>query len=140
MDRKELIASWGQAAESGSLLIRKHDPNHLAITYSTYRSVISHDLSSSLESFIKSGEYTINQYSDTKYAGGSGYFEIIPNAASTFSVPGSGVPAFSTTPNAPLDRLIMVHGYKLGWHVNAQTSSVIRNDIATGRFTLVSSY
>ena len=140
MDRNQLITSWGQVAESGNLLISKHDPNDLGVVLNKYRSVISYELSSSLEGFIKSGEYTINQYADTRYPGGSGYFEIIPNAGSTFSVPGSGVPAFSTTPTEALDRLIMVYGYKLGWHVHAETSSVIQNEIATGRFSLITSY
>jgi hypothetical protein len=140
MDKDELINKWSTAAETGSLLTAKHDPNNLNITWANYRSVLSYDLSASLEKFIKSGEYSINHYGDTRYPKGSGYFEVIPNTGSTFSIPGSGVPAGSVTPTEAFDRLVIVHGKDLGWHAYSETSSYISASVTSGRLTLSASW
>src|SRR5262245_23804092 len=108
MNKNDLLIQWGQAAESGSLLTAKHDPNNLTITWPKFRSVLSYELSTSLEGFIKSGDYSINHYRDASYPKGSGYFEVTPNPGSTFSIPGSGVESGSITPTRALDRLILV--------------------------------
>jgi len=135
MDRISLIAQWDQAAATGSLLTAKHDPNNLSITWDSYRSVISNDLSSSLQIFIKSGDYKINQFHDSRYPKNSGYYELIPNSNSTFSIPGSGVPSGSVTPTEALDRLVLVCGPKQGWHAYAETSSFISGSVASGRLS-----
>jgi hypothetical protein len=140
MDRQQLIGQWTQVAESGTLMSAKHDPNELSITWEKYRSVISFDLSSSLEGFIKSGEYAVNQYYDSLYPSGLGYYEVIPNAGSTFTVPGSGVPSGSVTPTHALDRLILIYGQKQGWHAYAETSSFISGAISSGRLSPVQSF
>jgi hypothetical protein len=140
MDRNQLITQWAQAAGTGNLLTAKHDPNNLSITWNGYRSVISHDLSASFEAFIKSGEYTINQFQDSKYPNGSGYYEVIPNTGSTFSVPGSGVPSGSVTPTQALDRLVLIYGPKQGWHAYAETSSIISGAVVSGRLSPVGSF
>jgi hypothetical protein len=140
MNRNNLISQWGQAAESGSLLTAKHDPNNLTITWPKYRSVLSQELSSNLEDFIKSGEYLIKYYSDSNYPNGSGYFEITPNSGSHFSIPGSGVESGSITSTQALDRLILVYGNNQGWHTYAETSSFISGAIVSGRLTLSGSY
>ena len=140
MTKNELVSSWGQAAESGSLLTAKHDPNNLTIVWPKFRSVLSYELSSSLEQFIKGGEYTINFYQDSLYPGGSGYYEVTPDSGSSFSIPGSGVDSGSITPTTALDRLILVYGKQLGWHAYAETSSYISGAMTSGRLTLSASF
>jgi hypothetical protein len=140
MDKSGLISQWGQAAESGSLLTAKHDPNNLTIAWQKFRSVLSYDLSSSLVTFIKSGEYSINHYHDSHYPKGSGYFEATPNPDSTFYIPGSGVESGSITPTQALERLILVYGQNQSWHTYAETSSFISGAISSGRLTLSGSY
>jgi hypothetical protein len=140
MNKSDLISQWGQAAESGSLLTAKHDPGNLTITWPKFRSVLSYELSASLETFIKSGEYSVNHYHDSRYPKGSGFFEVTPNPGSTFSIPGSGVESGSITPTQALDRLILVYGQNQGWHSYAETSSFISGGISSGRLTLSGSY
>jgi hypothetical protein len=136
MDRNALTGSWVEAAQSGSLLTAKHDPNNLSITFASYRTVLDHAVSASLESFISSGAYDITKYEDARYPNGAGYFEVTPKQGSGFTVVGSAVPSGSVTPTGSLDRLVFVSGSNLGWHVYAENSAQISSSVASGRLTL----
>ncbi|MBN8616506.1 MAG: hypothetical protein J0L92_38330 [Deltaproteobacteria bacterium] len=135
-DREELIRSWSDAATSGSLLTAKHDPNGVVAPAASYRSVLTHQMSASLESFVQSGRYVIRQYHDSQYPKGAGYFEVAPDPASGFSVVGSGVPSGSMAPTGSLDRLVFVSGSNQGWHVYAESTSDIAAMVAAGRLRL----
>ena len=135
MDRNALTGSWVEAAQSGSLLTAKHDPNNLSITFARYRTVLDHAVSASLESFISSGEYDITTYEDARYPNGAGYFEVTPKPASGFTVVGSAVPSGSVTPTGSLDRLVFVSGSQQGWHVYAESSAQISGSVTSGRLT-----
>jgi hypothetical protein len=136
MERRSIVSKWKEAAESGSLLTPRHDPNNLTFVWSSYRSILTQQMSGSLKQFIDSGNYTIKVYSDANYPGGAGLFEVIPDPASGFSVVGSGVPSGSITPSGSLDRLIFVSGIVQGWHVYAESSQQIYSSIAAGRLSL----
>jgi len=139
MTCEELIEHWKNAASSGSLLSPKHDPNNLAITWSSYRSILTQQMSGSLQTFIHSGNYTINQYSDVNYPTAAGLFELIPEPSSGFSVVGSGIASGSMTPSDSLDILILVSGNIQGWHIYAESSSVLSGSVSSGRLTLIQS-
>ncbi len=136
MDRKTLTGSWVGAAQSGSLLTAKHDPNNLSITFDSYRTVLDHAVSASLESFIVSGAYNITKYEDARHPNGAGYFEVTPKPGSGFTVFGSAVLSGTITPTGSLDRLVFVSGSNQGWHVYAESSTQISSSVASGRLTL----
>lgn len=136
MSRQELMSRWGEAAQSGSLLTPKHDPANVGVQMATYRSVLTPQMSASLEQFISSGDYTIRHYEDRLYPNGAGYYEVVPSAQSGFSVVGSGIPSGSITPSGSLDSLIFVSGSAQGWHVYAESQTNISGSVGSGRLTL----
>lgn len=69
-----------QAINNGSQLTPKHDPNNLGTSYSSFRTVLSHDLSNNLYSFINSGNFSVKRFENTKYLNSPYYFEITLNA------------------------------------------------------------
>jgi hypothetical protein len=114
------------AANNGTLLTPKHDPNNLATTYNSNRTVLSHDLANNLETFISSGNYTVRQFENTKVPNSPLYFEITPNQNSGFNVPASGVTATSTFATSIVDKIVAVSGQTQGWHLFGEDSSVIQ--------------
>ncbi|MBK7537567.1 MAG: hypothetical protein IPI49_19785 [Myxococcales bacterium] len=132
IDRAELTKEWSKAAQSGSLLTNKHDPNGY-VTRCAYRTVLTQEMSSSLERFVKSGAYSINYYRDKDYPNGPGYFEVVPASGSGFSVVGSGILSGSLEPSAMLDRLIFVSGSQQGWHVYAESANQVAAMVQRGR-------
>jgi hypothetical protein len=136
MERHELVKSWLEAAASGTLLTRKHDPNGLAGPVGSYRTVLTPQMSASLDAFIKAGEYDIQQYSDAKYPSGAGFFEVVPRLASGFSVVGSGIASGSAQPSGSLDRLVFVSGSHQGWHVYAESAPDVAAKVTSGRLHL----
>ena len=88
--RAELEAEWSTAATSGTLLTAKHDPNGLGTAWASYRTVLTPQLSASLEAFVKGGQYSVNHYRDQRYPSGPGLFEVVPSPTAGFSVVGSG--------------------------------------------------
>ena len=114
------------AATNGTLLTPKHNPNNLATTYNSYRTVLSHDLANNLETFIKSGNFTVRQFENTKIPNSPLYFEITPNHNSGFNVPASGVTATSIFATSIVDKIIAVSGQTQGWHLFGEDSSVIQ--------------
>ena len=136
MDKANLINEWSNAIQSGSFLTAKHDPTNLSISWASFRTVLTAEASSSLETFIGSGNYAVRVYDDKKYPSGSGYYEIIPSGSSAFSIAGSGVASGSVTPSGSYDRLVVVYGRKDGWHVYAENSAIISGSVSSGRFNL----
>lgn len=114
------------AISNGTLLTPKHDPNNLATVYSSYRTVLSHDLANNLEIFINSGDYTVRQFENTKVPNSPLYFEITPNQNSGFNVPASGVTATSIFATSVVDKIVAVSGQTQGWHLFGEDSSVIQ--------------
>jgi len=134
--RAELEAEWSSAATSGTLLTAKHDPNGLGTAWASYRTVLTPQVSASLEAFVKSGQYSVNHYLDQRYPSGPGLFEVVPSPTAGFSVVGSGVPSGSLHPTGSLDRLIFVSGSNQGWHVYADSSQEIATKVTSGRLQM----
>jgi hypothetical protein len=136
MERDDLVKSWLTAAASGTLLTQKHDPNGVTGPVGSYRTVLTPQMSASLDSFIKGGEYEIRRYSDADYPHGAGFFEVIPKPVSGFSVVGSGIASGSVQPGGSLDRLVFVSGSQQGWHVYADSAPDVAAKINAGRLHL----
>jgi len=132
MNKEELIKYLKEAANNNTLLTPKHDPNNLGITFPSYRSVLSHQASSSLQNFINSEEYKIHEYENTKSQQGKYYFKITPNNESHFSVPASGVTAHSSFASSVLDCLVVVSGSTQGWHIFGSDHKEIELRVSRG--------
>jgi hypothetical protein len=132
MNYDELKRYLEDAAENGSLMTPKHDPANLSTTYACYRTVLTYKLAPNLEAFIKSGQYSVNEYENTLSPNTPLYFEIIPDPESGFSVTSSGVTANSIFGSSVLDRLIAVSGRTQGWHVFGEDSYVLSQKIRNG--------
>ena len=131
MNREHLIRCWNEVANTDSLLTPKHDPNNLLSVDSKYRSVVTFKVSSSLKSFIKSEDYTINHYSCSRYPSTPDYYELIPKS-SDFSFTGMGVPSGSIIPSGSHDRLVIISGSSQGWHIIAENSARISVSVVDG--------
>jgi hypothetical protein len=136
MDKEHLVNEWTNAVNSASFLTAKHDPTGLAISFDTFRTVLTPEASTSLDGFIKSGEYEIRVYSDTKHPKSYGLFEIVPTGNIPFSVAGSGVQSGSLTPSGSYDCLVVAHSKKYGWHVYAEDSGRLSSGVKAGRLSL----
>jgi hypothetical protein len=136
MNKQEIITQWSSAVDSGSFLTAKHDPTGLAIGWDRFRTVLSPDVSSSLDSYIKSGQYGIRVFEDRKFPSSSGFFEIVPSGSYPFSVAGSGVQSGSVTPSGSYDRLVVAHSKDYGWHVYAEDVARISASMGSGRLNL----
>lgn len=132
MDFDELKGYLVDAAENGTLMTPKHDPNNLMITFAKYRTVMTHELAPNLEAFIKSGLYSVNEFENINSPNTPLYFEITPDSESGFSIPASGVTAYSTFGSSIVDRLVAVSGSTQGWHVFGEDSHIINQKIVNG--------
>jgi hypothetical protein len=129
--RNELITQWYNAAKSGTLLTPKHDPNNLSTIYASSRTVLTPELSASLETFISGGNFNITEYHNARFPRTPYYFELEPRDP-VFSVAGSGVPAHSPFASGSCDRLVVVSGSNQGWHSFAENSYNISGSVASG--------
>lgn len=118
---------------NGTLLTPKHDPNTITTPYDKFRSVVSHEVSSSMETLLVTEQFDVIRYEDKDHLTGAGYYEVIIYPSMGITASGFGVPSGSITYSGVLDRLAFFSGSNQGWHVISETSSNIQNDIATGR-------
>ena len=130
MKKEELRSEWLTAIDNRTFLIEKHDPNSLENTSDRYKTVVTHEVSASLKDFIKSDDYSVQQYYDRNF--NSNYFEIVPTSGS-FTVTGGEVLPFNDFTGSHCDRLVVVSGSSVGWHVYAEDSNEIRNKVINGR-------
>jgi hypothetical protein len=134
MNKNEYALLWAQLARDNKLMTDKHDPNYLMTLRRNDRSVIAAELAPVLPGFFQSGLFTLTHYENTQYPRTPDFFEITPSTPE-FSVPASGVPAFSTTPTSQCDRLIIVSGESQGWHIYGESSANIQRRFACGQLT-----
>lgn len=122
-----------QAAKNGTLLTPKHDPTKLGTTvFSSFRTVLSHDLAAKLESFIASGKYSVTEYENKRLPNSPLYFEITPDHDSGFTVPASGVTANSVFSSTVVDQIVAVSGHTQGWHLFGENSQIILTKLTNG--------
>lgn len=134
--RVDVIGFWSEAAVSGTLQTAKHDPNGNWNGSASYRTVLTQEVSASLEGLVTSGQYSITRYTDRNHAGGAGYFEVVLDPSCGFDVVGSGIPSDSSARSGELDRLVFVSGSKQGWHVFAESEAGVKQLITNGRLQL----
>jgi hypothetical protein len=132
MDLNTFKQQMKNEVSNNSLLTPKHDPNNLSTTYSTYRTVLSHEASASLATLINSEDYTVHEYENQNPSHGPYYMRIIPNPSYSFSIAASGVTAHSPVASTVLDSLIIVSGSSQGWHIFGEDSLDIQNKISRG--------
>lgn len=132
MSKKEEMAKrFELAAKDGTLLTTKHDPSGLSATHSQQRTVVAADLAPKLPEFFQSLDFEITHYENTSYPKTPDYWEVRPTNP-TFSVPASGVPAYSPTPTTQCDRLVVVSGSQQGLHVFGESSAEIQRRVRAG--------
>jgi len=61
-NRKDLIRNLKQAAKNNTLMTPKHNPNNLGTAMKGFRTVLSFDLASNLNSFIDSEDFRVYSY------------------------------------------------------------------------------
>ena len=127
---------WIDAADQGKLLIPRHDPTGLASTWGGYRTVLTPELAANLQGYITSGNYKIDYYHQTVSGRGPYYFVLTPTDPQ-FSVVGSGVLSRTQIPTGNCDRLVIVSGKELSWHIHAEGSNNIVQYIANGKLTFL---
>jgi hypothetical protein len=120
------------AGENGTLMTPKHDPYNLGTSFSSYRTVLSHNLADNLSNFISSGNYTVDEYENLRSPNSPLYFEITPNHDSGFSIPASGVTACSIFASSVVDKIVAVSGSFQGWHLFGEDSSIIQSKLTNG--------
>jgi len=136
MDRTKFVQWLLQAAEDGTLMIPKHDPNLMDITYTSYRSVLSYELAGHLKEFIESQKYNVTEYENKNHPDSPLYLRIDPHPDSGFSIPASGVTANSPSATTTLDTLVAVSGKVQGWHLFGESSNEILHKIWSGDLVL----
>ena len=127
---------WSDAAGQGTLLIRRHHPSGLALTWGGYRSVLTPELAANLQGFITSGNYKIDYFHQTVSGHGPYYFVLTPTDPQ-FTVVGSGVLSRMHIPTGDCDRLVVVSGKDLNWHIHAEESNEIAQSITDGKLTFL---
>ena len=132
MDAEDFLKHLKQAADDGKLLQPKHDPNNLSTPETKYRSVLSYDLASGLEGWVKSEEYTVEEYENSNYPQTPLLYALTPTNP-TFSVPASGVVAGDIVPSTPLDTIIAVSGSTQGWHLYGDNRARMDQDVCNGK-------
>ncbi|MCZ2268640.1 MAG: hypothetical protein LC124_07265 [Ignavibacteriales bacterium] len=136
MDKDEIINQWTGSIENGTFLTPKHDPNNLSTAYASFRTVLTPQMSSSLENFIHSRNFSINVYLDNRF--NNFYYEILSSDPS-YSRLANGVPSGSIQTGSLCDRLVVVSGSQQGWHIMGEDSATINQEIQNGRFVLSAS-
>ncbi len=131
MDRRDIKARWKLAREGGTFLIPKHDPNELATPWRSYRTVLTHGLSASLDTFLEGDAYELEWYENSM----GDYFVVVPQSGSSFSVTASGVASGSITASHDCDRLVVVSGNIKGWHCFGERAEEIQKQATSGTLT-----
>ncbi|MCB0641247.1 MAG: hypothetical protein KDC44_06385 [Phaeodactylibacter sp.] len=117
---------------SGSFLTPKHDPNHLHLTFPGFRSVVTHQFSSSLKPMFEQGAFDLDVYinHETRYTGS--YYCILKPHNGGNRVVGNAVRGNSINHSHTMDTIAAFSGSQQGWHCVAENSATIQSKIANG--------
>jgi hypothetical protein len=127
--RDKLKAEWKQARDAGTFLTPKHDPNGPP-TWHFYRTVLTHEVSASLDEFLDGDKYDLEVYENARRP----YIVITPHSGA-FSVTASGILSGSLTASHDCDRLVVVSGSASGWHTFGESTKVIEDRQLSGSLT-----
>src|SRR5689334_8697834 len=103
LTRNDYLGYLMDAAARGTLLTDKHNPDNLTNTHDKYRSITGMP-PDELASYIAAGDFDMRAYENHDPRHPPYFLELIPTNPAV--VPGSGIPAFSTTPTHACDRFI----------------------------------
>lgn len=132
MDRNELLTYWNDAIDNGTFLTSKHDPSSVGTLHPGYRTVTVQSLPE-IQSFLKSGDFSLRQYQNADYPQSPDYIEIVPTDSSM--VAGSGIQPNSPVPTTACDCFVVVSGFQQGWHLYAEKSVNIQSKQSNGTLT-----
>ena len=130
-NKEEFINQLLIAFNNGTLMTPKHDPQNMPnLSFTSIRSVLSHQLASNLERFIKEGKFSVEEFENKDHPNTPEYWVITPNSDSQFSVPASGITATTTgVLTEAYDRLIAVSGHTQGLHMYGEKRTKIAKKI-----------
>jgi hypothetical protein len=136
MTRMNLLTEWAAALTAGKFLTPKHDPNN-PNPYAMDRSVLTHEMSASLESLFATNDFDIAHYSNSRFPMTPDYYVITPHSSSAFDTVAQFVPSGSIVPTGSCDRLVVVSGSKAGPHVHGELQSTINAASGSGVLKLL---
>jgi len=110
----------------------KHDPEHLATTYKSFRSVLSHDFVNRVDEFAAYASASGSWYWDWEHRN---HFHFTPEPLGT--MPGSGVKPNETIPSFALNGLGVINAAGETAHAIAVDQADVRSDITAGVLTPV---
>lgn len=125
---------WKEAAISGSLLTDRHDPNSTTPESFNYKTVLSIELSGSLERTIVNKEFEKVEYYVNSQNPKKDFYIVTPK---DFDVIGFARYTGSFNNAEPQDKIRIYYGNSQGWHSCVETSSFFEHSKATGSFQLV---
>jgi hypothetical protein len=128
---ESLTREWINATDSGSLLTPKHDINQLEESFSGFRTVLTAQLSASLETLIRSKDFSITEYFNTTK--NNHYYTLELTEASQFPVAGYQAISGSIDTSKPYDTIVLFSGSQAGWHVISEEAAKILEKQQSGR-------
>lgn len=134
LNKQDFIDACTNACNNGTFVTPKHDSSNLSTLYSKPRSVNCMD-NSGLASYLQSGNFRVYCYADHDPKHTPELYVIKPNDPTV--VPGSGVPAMSSSPTTQCDLFSVPSGVVQGWHGYAYNSSKLSTREANGGLTFL---
>ena len=132
--KRNLATDLLQAAESGTLLTSKHDPNSDGEAWGGYRTILTFEASASLCEMLGTESFVAVEYQDPRHKSAT---YVIEPLTSEFTPTALSMPSGSTTPDGSCDRIIAVSGSMQGWHVFGESQSVLDERVRSGSITRV---
>ncbi|MBY0481403.1 MAG: hypothetical protein K2Q21_08615 [Chitinophagaceae bacterium] len=120
-DFNSIWEGWKDAAISGSLLTDKHDPNSASTQSCSYKTVLSNQISGSLEQLIVNKEFEKVEHFRYSQQPNKEFYLVQPK---NFDVTGFARHTGSLIDAESCDRLRIYSGSVQGWHTCAETSSL----------------
>jgi len=124
--KSALVKAFTGALDAGTFLTPKHDPNG-GVVYARFRTVLSQEVSGSLDTMIRNGEFEADEYEDSNKRP---YYTVTPYQA--YSSLGSHIPSGSLAVTGSYDTLVVVSGSMQGWHVFAEDARTISTRRTSG--------
>ncbi|MGE3632254.1 MAG: hypothetical protein AB7P00_20310 [Sandaracinaceae bacterium] len=120
---KDLTAEWIDAADEGTLILAKHDPNQP--NASRFHTKISPEVSGSLATFLRSGDFEVHEYRKAGHA--NECWALVPTSGS-FS--GSLATAFtgSLQLSGHYDCLLIASGTVTPPHIMGEKSATLSSE------------
>ncbi len=129
LSKKRFVDACVDACNKSTFVTPKHDATNLSSPYNRARSVNCMD-NPQMAAYLQNGAFKVHCYADINSNHSPEFYIVTPNDPSV--VPGSGIPAMSTTPTTQCDVLAVPSGVVQGWHGYAHESSKVSARVANG--------